>query len=498
MSKVYLIGAGPGDPGLLTVKAKEIIEQADVIIYDYLANPAFLKYAKKNAEVLYVGKKAGAHTLPQEEINKLIVKSAQSGKMVARLKGGDPYVFGRGGEEAEELVEAGVEFEVVPGVTAGVAAAAYAGIPVTHRDYTTSVCFITGHEDPTKEESGHSWEIYAKSTSTLVFYMGVKNLPMIAANLIKHGRPADTPVALVRFGTRPEQESFVSDLAHVAAESEKRNFQAPSIIIVGGVCNLYNKLSWFEKRPFFGKGIVVTRAREQASTLVKNLNELGAKVFEFPTIEINSLDSSTFDADIEYLTYYDWVIFTSVNGVKCFCDRMKELKKDARAFAGVSIAAIGPATAEELEKYGLIADFVPEKYMAEYVLEGLLERGIAGKKVLIPRAKVARDVLPESLKKENATVKVLPVYETSLADSDVDEALKEKKIQYITFTSSSTVENFFAKIPKETFDNMRDSVKFVSIGPITSKTLAGYGFKADLEPVDYTIPSLVSVMIGEV
>ncbi|XPV76712.1 MAG: uroporphyrinogen-III C-methyltransferase [Desulfovibrio sp.] len=495
MSKVYLIGAGPGDPGLLTVKAREIMETADVIIYDYLANSEFLAYSKADAEILYVGKKGGDHTLPQDKINELIVEKAKEGKTIARLKGGDPYVFGRGGEEGEELLEAGVEFEVVPGITAGVAAPAYAGIPVTHRAHTTSVCFITGHEDPTKEKSGHNWEVYAKSNSTLVFYMGVKNLPMIAENLMKNGRAADTPVALVRWGTRPEQESFVSTLEHVAEEAKNRKFKAPSIIVVGGVCSLKDKLDWFENKPMLGKGVVVTRAREQASGLVRMLREDGAKVYEFPTIAINPVESwDDVDASIDALESYKWVIFTSVNGVKHFWNRMAEIGKDSRIFGDAQIAAIGPATAEALKERGILADFVPEKYIAEHVVSGLLERGVRGAKVLIPRARVAREVLPEELRKAGADVNILPVYETSLAEQNgktIEDALEAGDIQYVTFTSSSTVENFFQLVSPDTMKQYRDKVKIGCIGPITATTLADFGFEPDLQPEDYTIPGLL-------
>lgn len=500
MANVYLIGAGPGDPGLLTIKAREILERADVLIYDYLANKDFLDYCREDCEILYVGKKGGDHTLPQEEINKLIIRKAEEGRTIARLKGGDPYVFGRGGEEAEELVEAGVDFEVVPGITAGVAAPAYAGIPVTHRDHTTSVCFITGHEDPTKEKSGHDWAVYAKSTSTLVFYMGVKNLPMIADNLMKNGRPKDTPVALVRWGTRCNQQSFTSTLENVAAECERRGFKAPSIIVVGGVCSLHDKLGWFEKRPLIGKGVVVTRAREQASGLVRMLGDMGACVYEFPAISVEPLnDYEEVEKAIIGLAEYDWVVFTSVNGVRHFWKQLDQFKLDSRIMAGLEIAAIGPATAEALEIRGIRPDFVPDKYVAEHVVSGLLERGAAGKKILIPRALKAREVLPEELAKAGAEVRVLPVYETMLNSSDpgeVLEAMGKGGIEYVTFTSSSTVENFFQRIDPEEM-RKHPGVKFACIGPITAKTLEGFGFKAHVQPEDYTVPALAHALADD-
>lgn len=501
MGTVYLIGAGPGDPGLLTVKAKEILETADVLIYDYLANSEFLSYAKPDAEILYVGKKGGDHTLPQDKINELIIEKAREGRSIARLKGGDPYVFGRGGEEAEELVAAGINFEVVPGITAGVAAAAYAGIPVTHRDFTTSVCFITGHEDPTKEKSGHNWAVYAKSTSTLVFYMGVKNLPMIAENLIKNGRDPETPVSLVRWGTRCTQQSFVSTLDKVADEAERLGFKAPSIIIVGGVCSLHDKLGWFEKKPMLGKGVIVTRAREQASGLVSTLGKLGACVHEFPTISIEPMaDYEPAEKAILSLASYDWLIFTSVNGVKYFWQQLDEIGLDSRILGGLEIAAIGPATADALREKGIKPDFVPEKYVAEGVVEGLLEKGIKGKKVLIPRALVAREVLPNELEKAGAQVEILPVYETRLSNNDpepIRAALKSGEINYLSFTSSSTVQNFFELISAEEFKQYKDSVKIACIGPITAKTLGEYGFSPDVQPEDYTIPALVDELVAD-
>lgn len=495
---VYLIGAGPGDPGLLTIRAKECIESADAVVYDYLANPEFLDYAPKDAERHYVGKMGGNHHRTQDQINALIVKLASEGKRVARLKGGDPYVFGRGGEEAEALVEAGLPFEVVPGVTAGVAAAAYAGIPVTHRGFTPSVAFITGHEDPTKEESTLHWESYAKSNSTLVFYMGVKNLPMIAERLMAEGRPGDEPAAIIRWGTHCNQRSLVSTLEKLPEDAEAHGFTAPSIIMVGGVCSLKDKLDWFEKRPLLGKGVVVTRAREQASDLAVRLRDLGACVIQFPTIAIQELaDYSQVQAEIQALESWDWVVFTSVNGVKHFFAQLEKSGKDARAFGGRMVAAIGPATADALKARGINPDFVPGKYVAEHVVSGLLDKGIKGKRVLIPRAKVAREVLPEELIKAGAEVRILPVYETTLAEQSADafiEKLEAGEVHYVTFTSSSTVENFFALVAPDVLQRYQESVTLTAIGPVTAKTLEGFGFTAEIQPEDYTIPGLVEAL----
>ena len=502
MPNVYLIGAGPGDPGLLTVKAKQVLETADVVIYDYLANPVFLDLCREDAEIFYVGKKGGDHTLPQDKINDLIVRVAAEGKMVARLKGGDPFVFGRGGEEAEEIVAAGLTFEVIPGVTAGVAAPAYAGIPVTHREHTTSVCFITGHEDPTKETSGHNWDVYAKSNSTLVFYMGVKNLPMIADSLMSHGRSADTPVALVYRGTSCRQRTLVSTLANVAAEAEAAKFEAPSIIVVGTVCSLAEKLRWFDDKPLLGKGVVVTRAREQASGFADLLGDMGACVHQFPTIKVNPLaDYSAVKQSIEKISEYDWLVFTSVNGVRHFWAVLDQMGLDTRALGGRRVAAIGPATADLLAEHGVRPDFVPDKYVAESVVAGLLERGVAkGSRVLIPRARVAREVLPEELRRAGAEVTVLPVYETSLAEAEREDmasavraALEAGEIRYVTFTSSSTVENFFAMVAPEELRTYAN-VRLASIGPVTARTLEGFGFTAHVQPGEFTIPALAQAL----
>jgi uroporphyrinogen III methyltransferase/synthase len=499
MSKVYLIGAGPGDPGLLTLRAKELLETADVVVYDYLANKAFLDFCRKDAEIYYVGKKGGDHTLPQDKINDLLVDMAKAGKVVARLKGGDPFVFGRGGEEAEELIAAGCDFEVVPGVTSAVAAPAYAGIPITHRSFTSSVSFITGHEDPTKTESSLNWEAFAKSGSTLVFFMGVKNLPHITENLMKAGMPGDTPAALVRWGTTCRHKSLVATVATMPEEAQKHGFAPPSLFVVGGVATLHDKLAWYEKRALLGKGVVVTRSREQASDLTRLLGAEGACCYEFPAIEIAPLtDVAPVDAAIDSLYDNDWVVFTSANGVDCFFERIDAKGLDARAFAGIRIAAIGPATAKKLAERGLRADFIPERFVAESVVEGLLAQDVAGKKVLIPRAREARDVLPEKLAEAGCTVTVLPVYDTRPVDQDpaeIIQAVKNGEIHYVTFTSSSTVKNFFAQIPPEVLK--ASAVKTACIGPITAATLAEYGFTPDVNAAAYTVPALAQAVIDD-
>jgi uroporphyrinogen III methyltransferase/synthase len=498
MPNVYLIGAGPGDPGLLTLKAKRVLETADVLVYDYLANKAFLDFRRPDAEVIYVGKKGGDHTLPQGDINKLLVAKAREGKVVARLKGGDPYVFGRGAEEAEELLDEGLTFEVIPGVTSAVAAPAYAGIPITHRKFASSVSFITGHEDPTKDESAHNWPALAKSGSTLIFFMGVKNLPDISRRLIDGGRDPKTPAALVRWGTTCRHRSMVSTLEDIPAEAKRQSFKAPSLLVVGEVVQLRERLNWFEKRPLLGKGVVVTRSREQASDLVRLLEDMGACTWEYPTIDVAPLaDTAPVREAAANLACFDWLVFTSANGVKYFWHELSAMNLDARALGAAKVAAIGPATAQALADRGIKADFVPEKFIAESVVEGLLALQIGGKKVLIPRASQAREVLPEELTRAGALVTVLPVYETKLAQQDPDEvvaAIEEGEIHFLTFTSSSTVDNFFAMIPPARLAPLRNKVTIACIGPITAGTLRKHGFEPDVQPEAYTIPALAQAL----
>ena len=497
MAKVYLIGAGPGDPGLLTLRGRDLLASCDVIVYDYLASPSLLAFAKKGAELIYVGKKGGDHTLPQGRINELLVAKAKEGKSIARLKGGDPYMFGRGAEEAEELLAAGIAFEVVPGVTSAIAGPAYAGIPLTHRAYASSVCFATGHEDPDKPEERHNWAAFAKGTSTLVFFMGMKNLPDISRKLIDNGMNPETPAALVRWGTTPEHRSLVSTLEALPQDAEKHGFSAPSLIVIGEVVRLHDTLNWFEQKPLLGKGIVVTRAREQASGIAAMLTELGARVIEFPTIRIVPMaDYAPLRAALCRVREYDWLVFTSVNGVAFFREQMQALGLDARALAGVQVAAIGPATAEAVQGMGVSPDFVPEAYVAESALAGLISLGVCGKRILIPRAQEARDVLPQGLSNAGAIVDVLPVYTTepcNQAKEQVLELLEQGDIQALTFGSSSTVTNFLAQIPVETLKR-HPSLRYACIGPITAKTLVDAGLPCHIQPEEFTVPALVDAV----
>lgn len=499
--KVYLIGSGPGDPGLFTLKGKAVLEKADVVVYDYLANDALLSYARNDAERIYVGKKGGDHTLSQEGINALIIARAREGKTVARLKGGDPYMFGRGGEEAEELVAAGIPFEEVPGVTSGIAGPAYAGIPLTHRAHSSSVCFVTGHEDPTKPETAHNWDALAKSASTLVFYMGMKNLPVIAEKLVAAGMPVDTPAALVRWGTTGMHRSLVASLGDLPAAAKRHGFAAPSLIVVGSVVTLRDGLNWFEQRPLFGKGVVVTRAREQSSDSASLLEERGANVIQFPTIEIAPLeDYSEVRAVLRDLAAYGLVVFTSVNGVRHFWLQLRELGLDSRALGGLKVAAIGPATADALRANGVEPDFIPEKFVAESAAKGILALyggNMTDMRVLLPRAKMARDVLPQALEAAGAQVRVLPVYETVPSGARREEVLAKLEageIQCITFGSSSTVTNFLAQIPAETL-KIFPGLKLACIGPVTAATLEAAGLTCHIQPAEYTIPGLVQALV---
>ncbi|NVM23473.1 MAG: uroporphyrinogen-III C-methyltransferase [Desulfobacterales bacterium] len=496
---VYLVGAGPGDPDLITVRAAECLRHAEVVIYDFLAAPKLLQYLREDAEIIYVGKRGGHHTLSQDKINELIAAKAKEGHTVVRLKGGDPFIFGRGGEEAEVLAEAGIPFEIVPGVTSPVAAPAYAGIPLTHRKCTSSVAFVTGHEDPTKEQSSIDWSKLATGVGTLVFLMGVKNLAGITKNLMAAGRDPKTPVALVRWGTTPQQKTVVGTLDTIVAKVAEVGLKPPAIIVVGEVVKLRDSLNWFEKRPLLGKTVVVTRARAQASELLDRLSALGAECLECPTIKVvPPADWSPLDAAIDNLGAYDWLIFTSVNGVSFFFDRLYEKGKDVRALRDVRTAAIGPATAKRLGDFGLKSDIIPETYRAESIIEAFEKEPVNGKRVLLPRAKDARPVLPVELQKMGAVVDEITAYETEQVRENVDELIKrleEGSIDLLTFTSSSTVRNFKALLPPERFESLIKGVIVASIGPITSDTARELGFKIDITALEYTINGLCEAIL---
>jgi uroporphyrinogen III methyltransferase/synthase len=496
---VYLVGAGPGDPDLITVKGMKCLKQADVIIYDHLASAKLLKHAKPDAKTIYVGKEQGSHTLPQDEMNKLLVEQAKQGSTVVRLKGGHPFIFGRGGEEAEALAEAKIPFEIVPGITSAIAAPAYAGIPLTHRRYSASVGIVTGHEDPTKPHSTVDWSRLAVGVGTLVILMGVKHLAKITEELISAGRDPKTPVALVRWGTTPQQITVVGTLETIVAQADAAELTPPVAIVVGEVVRLRDTLNWFEKKPLFGKTVVVTRTREQASELVAQLSALGAECLECPTIRVvPPQDWAPMDEAIDRLGTYDWLVLTSVNGVNFFFDRLYERGKDVRAMGNFRTAAIGPATAKRLRDFGLKSDIVPETYRAESIIEAFENESMEGKRVLLPRAKEARPILPVEVRKMGATVDEIAAYETEQARDNVDiliKGLEEGSIDMVTFTSSSTVRNFKALLPPERFESLIKGVMVASIGPITADTARELGFKVDIEAKEYTIPGLCQAIL---
>ena len=411
---VYLVGAGPGDPGLITWNGRQVLARADVVVYDYLAADDFLRLARPDAEIIYVGKKGSEHTLAQDKINELLVARARAGKTVARLKGGDPYIFGRGGEEAEALVDANIPFEEIPGVSSTVAAPAYAGIPLTHRAAASSVTLITWHEDCTKANSVHNWEALAKSASTLVFVMGVKNLPDIARNLVQAGMNPQTPAALVQWGTLPWQRSVASTLADLPGTAAREGVGSPAVLVVGEVVQLRSRLNWFEKLPLFGRTVVVTRSREQAGGSAEVFAALGARVLQLPVIAIRPMpDYAELDAAWRRMSEYAFLVFTSANAVRFFAQRMEALEKDARILSGVTVAAIGPATAQAVREQLVVRpDFVPSVHLAESVAEGLIRMNLRGRQVLLPRARDAREILPDELRRAGAKVDVIPVYST--------------------------------------------------------------------------------------
>lgn len=503
--KVYLVGAGPGDPGLITVRGKYLLEKAEVLVYDYLASKKLLKHVPKDATLIYAGKRGNVkHTHTQEEINQMLVDHAKSGKVVVRLKGGDPFIFGRGGEEVQELYKAGVPFEVVPGVTSATAAATYAGIPITHRDHTASVAFLTGHEDPTKENSNIDWSKLATGAGTLVVYMGIKNLPIIVENLIKHGRDPKTPVAVVRWASTPEQRSVVGTLDTIADVVKDAGITPPSLIIVGEVVSLKETVDWYEKRPLFGRKIIVTRTREQASELMAGLEEAGANCLEYSTINIEPVeDYGVLDGELERLNEYHWILFTSLNGVKYFFERLFAKGMDARDLKGPDIGVVGKSTADFLLQYGLNADLIPSVFTGEGLAESLLDQGIEGRNILIPRAQQAREILPETLRGAGAQVTVAPVYQ-NVPPAGRKEALREELeaggVDMITFTSSSTVRNFLTMVDAENQEellSLLDGVKIAAIGPITAKTVTDNGLKVDIQPEEYTIPAMVHAIVSE-
>ena len=495
---VYLVGAGPGDPSLITLRGMECLQKADVVVYDYLANEQLLSHAPENAERIYAGKIGGRHNQGQDEINNLLVAHGTAGKIVVRLKGGDPFVFGRGGEECEALREAGVPFEVVPGVTAAVGAAAYSGIPLTHRDITASVAFVTGQEGKDKQESNVDWDRLSLGGGTVVFYMGITTLRRNMQRMMQHGRPADTPVALVRWATTPCQQVLVGTLATIADRAAECDFKPPAITIVGEVVALRKKLQWFDKRTLCGKKIIVTRAAEQAGGFSAKLAARGATVLECPTIRLVEPESwQLLDLAIRELPSYDWLVLTSGNAVRYFFERLAALGLDARALSGCKVCAVGPKTADEISAFGIRADLVPGDYKAEGVVDEFSRLDMQGSRVLFPRADKARDVIPRELKKMGAHVDSPVAYRNMFPDRLPPEtlfALEKRSVDCITFTSSSTVQNLAAMMGEELMLDMLKGVAVASIGPITSKSCRELGLRVDIEAEVSTLDALAEAL----
>ncbi|HEX6310302.1 MAG TPA: uroporphyrinogen-III C-methyltransferase [Acidimicrobiia bacterium] len=481
---VYLVGAGPGDPGLITVRGADALARADVVVYDRLVARSLLDLAPPGAERISVGKAPGRVEMSQPDINALLVERGSREGTVVRLKGGDPFVFGRGGEEADALAAAGVAFEVIPGITSAIAAPAYAGIPVTHRGASTHVTIVTGHEDPAKATSAVDWEALARAGGTLVILMGAGRIGDIASRLVAGGLDPETPVAAVRNGTRADQHTVRATLATIAGAG----VEAPSAVVVGAVAAL--DLSWFEARPLFGRRVVVTRAREQASGLRARLEDLGAEVVELPAIEIEPVELS-----LPELSRYAWLVLTSANGVTALFQRgLGPAGRDARALAGVRVAAIGPGTAAALARYGIRPDLVPERFVAEALLDAFPAPPAGGARVLLARAEQARDVLPEGLEAKGYDVDVLAVYRTVTATPDPDAVARVRSgaVDAITFTSSSTVTNLC-----DLLGAVPDPQPLVaSIGPVTSRTALERGFRVDVEADEHTIDGLVDALVG--
>ncbi|MCB1226715.1 MAG: uroporphyrinogen-III C-methyltransferase [Verrucomicrobiales bacterium] len=491
----YLVGAGPGDPGLLTLKGKACIEKADVLVYDYLSNPAFLRFARPDAEKIYVGKKARDHAMKQEDINALIVKLTREGKVVTRLKGGDPVLFGRGAEEAAELAEAGVRFELVPGITSAIAGPAYAGIPVTHRNHASQLTIFTGHEDPTKPETALNYAKLAQADGTKVFLMGVERMEEITNALIQHGANPDTPMALVRWATHGGQRTLVATLSTMAQRVRETGFKAPAVAVVGDVVTEREAINWFENRPLFGKRIVVTRTRQQAGELTRELVDLGADVIEVPTIRIEEpKDRRGFAELVKDAHTYDWLIFTSPNGVEAFFHWFYQLYQDARSIGGVKIAAIGPGTAKKIREYRLAVDLMPEK---DFVAEGLVQafkdrEDVENQTMLWIKAEETREVIANELTGLRAIVDEAIAYRTVPEREENLEALARIKAEgadVITFTSASTVDHFMAlgvDLPAGT--------QIASIGPVTSEAVRRHGLEPAIEADPHTIPGLVAAV----
>jgi uroporphyrinogen III methyltransferase / synthase len=492
---VVLVGAGPGDMGLLTLSGKQWLQKADVVLYDHLVNPDMIRFTQKSAEMIYVGKKEGVASMEQEQINNLLINKAREEKIVVRLKGGDPFIFGRGGEEIQAIQAVGIPFIIVPGVTSVTGVAAYAGIPLTHRHLSSTLSIITGSNEKNQGDIHIDWEKIASRSGTLVFLMGARKLPLIVEKLIKFGKSPDTPIAVVQWGTTARQKTWTGTLGTIVEISAEDKILPPALTIIGEVVNLKSKIEWYEHLPLFGKTVVVTRKGDQADSMIDRLRELGAEPFFFPVIETIAPDDwSPLDNALNNLSQYDGLIFTSVNGVRFFAERLKTIEQDIRELKGARVYTIGPKTAEAVRDLGIRVDVVPENFVAESLIESI--GNAEGKRFLIPRATVARETLPEQLRKMGALVDVAPAYKTVLPSQSVDaleKRLKEGSVDVITFTSSSTVTNFLTLTGEQLLPAIKNT-KIACIGPITAKTARDAGLNVEIMPEQYTVSSLMDAI----
>lgn len=498
--KVWILGAGPGDFGLLTLKALRAIQEAQVIVYDRLVSPRILQEAPQDAKMINVGKLSDHHEVPQEQINQILATEARSGRRVARIKGGDPFVFGRGGEEGEYLYDQGIPFEVIPGISSSIAVPAYAGIPVTHRDYCSSFHIVTGHERPDREESRTDYAHYAKIEGTLVFLMGIKNLSEICAALIENGKDPDTPVAVIENGTRYNQRRVVGNLMNIVEKIKAAHITPPAVTVIGKVVDLHQKLDWFGQKPLLGKRILVTRAREQASSLVEKLEALGAEPIAFPAIRIEAPKEWTrLDAAILAAHSYTWIVFTSVNGVQAFFERMKAIGRDIRSMGTAKICAIGDATAAALSERGILTDLIPKEFMTTALLTELIPLLTPSDKVLLARADIANPALAQALEEKGIPYDDVAAYHTVSAAVDAHEIqslLAEDSVDYITFASSSTVKNFVSMVGTAALEKAR-KVKIVCIGPVTANTAQELGVTPHRVARNFTIDGLIECILKE-
>ena len=496
--KVYLVGAGPGDPGLLTLKGKRCLEQADVVIYDYLVDIRLLDYVRPEATLLYAGKRGGGRAVPRQTITALMREHAANGKVVTRLKGGDPLLFGRGGEEAEELVAANIPFEIIPGVSSATAAPAYAGIPLTHRDHASAVTIVSGHKEVWETAPHLNWATLAGVGSTLVFLMGPPQLQNNMQRLMEFGLPAETPIALIRGGTKADQDVLTGTVGSIAERAAARAFEPPAVVVVGDVVRLRDRLRWFESQPLFGKRIVITRPRTQASRFADLLEQHGAEVFRFPLIETAPMDSSAaLDAALDDLARYDWLVFTSVNGVRYFFERVQARQRDIRSLGGIRIAAIGPETARSIQARHLRVDAMPGEYRAEALIPVL--KAEKAQRILLPRAAEARAILPQELRASGTQVDEIAIYRTIRPrnrDETLRDMLRAGQIDMLTFTSSSTVRNFMACLAGEESAALLGHARIGCIGPITAATAQEYGLTVAVQPSAYTIPAFVEAIVA--